>query len=73
MKKIEFKPTHSQQTTIVAKNCIYEDTLAMVSYQFNGIHDEAKDKSVAYELKTIAINIHCAEECPHIGKRNTCI
>lgn len=73
MKKIEFKPTHGQQTTIVAKNCIYEDTLAMVSYQFYGIHDEAKDKSVAYELKTIAINIHCTEECPHIGKRDTSI
>ena len=40
MEKIEFKPTHGQQTTIIAKNSIYEDTLAMVSYQFNGIHDE---------------------------------
>lgn len=73
MKKIEFKPTHSQQTTIVAKNCIYEDAFTMVGYQLNGVHDEADGESVAYELKAIAINIHCAEESPNICKRDTCI
>ena len=67
MEKIEFKPSHGQQSTEIVEDSVEIYVPVSQCHHFKKIAEKTQPEGIKTELQMVGINIKCAENSPDIG------